>query len=212
MSTLGCFLGHQGTPHEKKVGKAVERGLKQIFDKFIVVGFVLAAFPLLFFAQIASAQGNWTETGTMSLARGAYHTLTRLCDGRLLVVGATVATSEAEIYDPASGVWTPTGSLTIPRNVHSATLLPFPDCRVLVAGGGSTSGLTASAELYDPVAGTWSLTGDFHRLDISILLSCSTTERFWSQGAYAQAAGMQLERTRRNCTTPLQEHGRPQAL
>jgi len=57
------------------------------------------------------------------------------------------------------GTWTATGSMSTPRYLHTATLLPSG--KVLVAGGnidGST--ITASAELYDPAMGIWTYTGN----------------------------------------------------
>jgi hypothetical protein len=68
-----------------------------------------------------------------------------------------VSYASAELYDPASGKWTATGSLNIGRNSHAATLLQ--NGMVLVAGGYATTGATSSAELYDPATGTWTLTG-----------------------------------------------------
>jgi uncharacterized repeat protein (TIGR01451 family) len=113
------------------------------------------------------ASGTWSPTDTMGTAR-RYHTATRLSDGRVLVAGGISESSDgstaggyggpmgaAEIYDPAVGTWSWTGSMSIAHAVHTATLLA--DGRVLVAGGGSNS--MTIAEIYNPAAGTWSLTG-----------------------------------------------------
>ncbi|GAB3145589.1 hypothetical protein GCM10027258_36310 [Amycolatopsis stemonae] len=115
------------------------------------------------------ATGQWTVTGALATSRRA-HTLTTLQDGRVLAVGGghghpsitPWALATAELYDPATGSWTPTGSLGQSRHGHSATLLP--DGRVLVAGGATdqpplpTQVITNTAELYDPATGTWTTT------------------------------------------------------
>jgi N-acetylneuraminic acid mutarotase len=94
------------------------------------------------------------------------HTATLLADGRVLVAGGLsgpkVSVASAEVYDPANGSWTATGSLATGRYWHTATLLP--DGKVLIAGGAAQTGgggepTLASAELFDPVTGTWSVTG-----------------------------------------------------
>ena len=109
------------------------------------------------------ATGKWTLTGSLNCAR-SFHTSTLLADGQVLVTGgedgmtATFrALASAELYDPATGKWTVTGSLNYKRRYHTTTLLT--DGRILVAGGNDTSNTLASAEIYDPATGQWSATG-----------------------------------------------------
>jgi hypothetical protein len=85
-----------------------------------------------------------------------------LPNGKVLAAGGLNTSghlASAELYDPAAGTWSTTGSMGITRYQHSATLLP--NGKVLAAGGlgGANDDYLASAELYDPAAGTWSATG-----------------------------------------------------
>jgi Kelch motif/Galactose oxidase, central domain len=108
--------------------------------------------------------GGWTQAGTMNSLR-TQGTATLLDDGRVLVAGGGnaaaptfAATASAEIYDPATNAWTVAAPMSLPRALHTATLLK--DGEVLVAGGataytGSLGTVTASAEIYDPRANAW---------------------------------------------------------
>jgi hypothetical protein len=88
-------------------------------------------------------------------------TAVRLLDGRVLAVGGWTGsgvTASAEIWDPITDVWTPTGAMSNARAGHAAELLA--DGSVLVAGGGTPAGgFPTQTELYDPAAGVWSPTG-----------------------------------------------------
>lgn len=91
------------------------------------------------------------------------YTATMLTDGRVLLVGGfnthrgwTLLT--AELYDPHTQTFTPTGSLATDRFGQDAVRLS--DGRVLVVGGqhwfvGKPSVPLASTEIYDPATGRW---------------------------------------------------------
>jgi N-acetylneuraminic acid mutarotase len=110
--------------------------------------------------------GKWSDAGQLSVGRDPVATL--LADGRVLVAGGIDWHTDngkvydvAEIYDPATGQWTPTGSLGTPRYEQRAILLD--DGRVLAIGGyqdHNADTLHARTELYDPSTGRWQRTGD----------------------------------------------------
>jgi Galactose oxidase, central domain len=115
------------------------------------------------------ATGTFTVAGNMTVSRFPSMTATLLMDGRVLFAGGHAvladgsmgeALASAELYDPASGTFRATGSMTVARYGHSATLLQ--NGQVLVAGGqaGPQGSNSMSAELYDPASGTFRPTGN----------------------------------------------------
>jgi len=103
----------------------------------------------------------------MSAARQE-HTATPLQDGHVLIAGGRqpgrdgvrTGIATAELYDPVSGQFNPTGSMSAGRSNQTATLLV--DGRVLVAGGLAGSAGLATAELYDPGTGKFAPTGSMN--------------------------------------------------
>ncbi|HYL36029.1 MAG TPA: kelch repeat-containing protein [Bryobacteraceae bacterium] len=104
------------------------------------------------------ANGTFELTGRMSAPR-QYGTATLLSSGQALVAGGLVAvartvapTNSAELYNPVTGTFSPTGSTVSARSYHTATALL--DGRVLVTGGIGRfppQQPLASAELYTPL-------------------------------------------------------------
>ncbi len=78
-----------------------------------------------------------------------------LPNGDVLIAGGLGAESEksAELFDPATDTYSPTGSLLAAR--VGAVAAPLPDGEVLIAGG-SVSGTEKSEELFNPATGTFS--------------------------------------------------------
>jgi Kelch motif len=99
----------------------------------------------------AAPIGHFTPTGDMAMKGGGLATL--LADGRVLVLGSPTP----ELYDPGTGKFSPTGSMSTSRGSESATRLL--DGRVLIVGGQDGTDPFATAELYDPATGRFSPTG-----------------------------------------------------
>jgi len=107
---------------------------------------------------VAGPGGVWIPTGSMVTPR-SNHTAVRLQDGRVLVVGgwsdSDGSLTSVELYDPATGTWSATGSISKPL-FGNAMLLRDGKVLVLVEDVG---GYRRSGEVYDPARGTWTATG-----------------------------------------------------
>ncbi len=110
---------------------------------------------------------TWTPTKSKTTPANGAAIL--LPDGKVLVAGGSAGTqpdavgvANAELFEPATGTWTATASMSTDRESHTVTLLP--NGQVLAAGGYSGGwGICndlGNAELYNPGTGTWSSTGN----------------------------------------------------
>ncbi len=123
-----------------------------------VLGAGSFGFRAIWGTAAGSGAGSIVPTGDTTAPRFS-HTATLLPNGNVLIAGGMerngVFLATAELYDPATGRFTPAGKMGSTRGFGStATLLP--NGRVLVAGGRGDSGFcNSSAELYDPAAGTF---------------------------------------------------------
>jgi hypothetical protein len=107
----------------------------------------------------APATDSSTAKGTFGGDYRAFHTMTTLADGKVLLSGGVMARigvspapvlDSAALYDPTTNTLDKlTAKLSTPRKAHTATLLG--DGTVLIVGGlGDSGGGLATAELFDP--------------------------------------------------------------
>lgn len=117
---------------------------------------------------VTTSSGRFTPTGDTKDPR-IFHTATLLSNGHVLVAGGAHRAdrlcfggiSSAEIYDPATGVFSYTGAMFALRYAHTATRLTNGE--VLVTGGFGSGydcedrgePAQSSAELYDPASGAF---------------------------------------------------------
>jgi len=109
------------------------------------------------------ADGESVSTDEMKAAR-QLHPMIVLSDGRVLAVGGrgvgvaegfAGVNAKVDLYDPATGLWTPTGPLAKER--QDPILFELPDGTVIAAGGMATNfEFPATTEIYDPTTGQWS--------------------------------------------------------
>jgi N-acetylneuraminic acid mutarotase len=104
--------------------------------------------------------GRWTAAANMTVARGG-HTATALSNGKVVVVGGASGTFaapnlhvSAEVFDPATGAWSATGSVSVARGFHRAVALP--NGQLLITGGSNfTSAVFPATDIYDAATGAW---------------------------------------------------------
>lgn len=115
--------------------------------------------------------GSWRVSGNLHVARSG-HDAVLLPSGKVLVAGGCIKTclsgntASAELYDPTTGAWSKTGSMTTARVYFGMVLLP--NGKVIAIGGctgqnsNGCTGVTSSAEIYDPSTGAWTAANSMH--------------------------------------------------
>jgi len=123
---------------------------------------VTPAAATAYVLDMTQGSQTWTQVSSMNFAR-SYHTMVLLPTGDVLVTNGgkttnstavSTAVFQAEMWSPATQQFSRLASMVTPRLYHSTALL-LPDGRVLVAGGGRTTGAIAptdqlNAEIYSP--------------------------------------------------------------
>jgi hypothetical protein len=109
--------------------------------------------------DLAAATPTWRLVKPMSFRR-RHAVATILADGTVLVTGGTSACGfnneagavyVAELYDPATGIWTRQASARVVRTYHATAML-LPDGRVVSTGSGDGGGGTdqRNYEIFSP--------------------------------------------------------------
>jgi hypothetical protein len=146
------------------------------------------------------ASGTFSPTGrTTRIYQDGFESAA-LTDGTVLFSGGYAEltsdsySSGAELYDPSSGSFRPTGDMTTARAYHTATLLP--DGTVLIAGGegkpASNPTASTTAEIYDPATGAFSRTGDMTGAHIDHTATLLLDGRVLLTGGYTDYLGLAI--------------------
>ena len=121
-------------------------------------------------SDLASAElydpstGTFSPTGGMITARSG-HTASLLANGKVLIAAGFNGSGcnpcpyfvvSAELYDPVTGTFSATGSMTRPSFEQNVAIL-LPDGRVFIGGG-------PNSDLYDPTSGSFSRTGGWEAI------------------------------------------------
>ncbi len=139
--------------------------------------------------------GVFTATGSMTTARQEFAFAlfpSGPLSGQVLVTGGSDATgsflSSAELYNPATGKFTATGSMAEARFLHTATLLTSgPNSgSVLVAGGSGDQ----TAEIYNPATQTFKAAGDMTQIIFDpVVATLSSNDSLFAGGATFNSLG-----------------------
>jgi hypothetical protein len=147
---------------------------KKIAKKILIAHIYLAVVVLT--GQVFAQTGAWTPTGSMTGPRRD-HTATLLPNGKVLINRGTGGA--AELYDPVTGAFSPTGPSLGGGFGQGSTATRLQDGRVLIVGG-------SPAEIYNPPTGTFTPAGNLN------VARVSHTATLLSNGKVLIAGGLDL--------------------
>jgi len=162
----------------------------------LLAGGVNAAGDVISSAELYNpAAGTFSATGSMSVVReqfaAALFTSGPLA-GQVLVTGGSDAPghflASAELYDPATGIFTPTGSMSETRFLQIEVLLTSgPNSGDMLIAGGSGD---QTAELYDPSTQSFKPAGDLTQIVFDpIVATLSNNDILFAGGATFNSEG-----------------------
>jgi hypothetical protein len=151
---------------------------------------------------------TFTLTGNLNIGRSS-HTAILLPDGKVLVAGGgqitvpgfSTSLSSAELFDPVSGTFNPTGNMTQPRCCIYWTQPQILDNgKVFIFGG-----LPApSGELFDPATQTFSATGPLNTPRAAMSATLLLNGQVLIAGGFADAAeSAEMYNPATNAFTPI---------
>jgi len=143
--------------------------------------------------------GTWTSTGSLNVARAAPVLMPVTINGQreVLAIGgndiaSNMALASCELYNPATGQWKLTGSMSSPRVFFIAARLG--NGQILVAGGttsfGSNGQDLSSAEEYNPATGKWTTIASMSVARIAAASATISQGRILVAGGYNSTNGI----------------------
>jgi mono/diheme cytochrome c family protein len=171
-----CEVGDFTRGHDLSMPRFIHRVAELPDGRVLLTGGAYAIWRITNTVDLFNPDDNSiAPAAAMSVKRWS-HTATALQDGRVLVTGGRTGLSTnpassffgvlldtAELYDPFTDSWSPTGSMNVARRSATQTLLP--DGQVLICGGGDSVSTGSqmpiqSCETYDASTGMFTIVGD----------------------------------------------------